>query len=87
MLCLVVSLVVLRVSVYFLFNAPKCAVDFSVVFSVFFSHRVDESHQDAETASHNNASDRRAHLISLKVLRLRLLIVLVCLRLLAVRRL
>jgi hypothetical protein len=32
-------------------------LDLSVVFSVFFSHGVDESHQNAKTASHDNASD------------------------------
>jgi hypothetical protein len=58
---------------------------FAVVFAVFFSHGVDESHQNAKTASHNNASNRRAHRISLKVLGLHLALVLVCLRLLALR--
>jgi hypothetical protein len=42
-------------------------LDFSVVFAVFFSHGVDESHQNAKTASHDNASNRRAHRITPKV--------------------
>jgi hypothetical protein len=56
--------VAFHVSVYFLFNAPKCAVYFAVVFAVFFSHGVDESHQNAKTASHDNANKRRAHRIT-----------------------
>jgi hypothetical protein len=38
-------------------------VYFAVVFAVLFSHGVDESHQNAKTASHDNASNRRAHAI------------------------
>jgi hypothetical protein len=38
-------------------------VYFAVVFAVFFSHGVNESHQNAKTASHDNASNRRAHRI------------------------
>jgi hypothetical protein len=38
-------------------------VYFAVVFAVFFSHGVNESHQNAKTASHDNASNRRAHCI------------------------
>lgn len=64
LLCLVVSLVAFHVSVYFLFNAAERALNFAVVFSVFFSHGVDESHQNAKAASHDNASNRRAHRIS-----------------------
>ena len=35
-----------------------------MVFAVFFSHGVNESHQNAKTASHDNASNRRAHRIT-----------------------
>lgn len=87
LLCLVVSLVAFHVSVYFLFNTSEGALYFAVVFPVFFSHCVDESHQNAKTASHDNASNRRAHRISLGGLRLHLLLVQVCLGLLAVRQL
>jgi hypothetical protein len=37
-----------------------------MIFAVFFSHRVDESHQNAKTASHDNANNLRTHVIILR---------------------
>jgi hypothetical protein len=55
--------VTFHVSVYLLFNSSERSLYLAVILAIFFSHGVDESHQNAKTASHDNANKRRAHLI------------------------
>jgi nitrate reductase NapE component len=38
-----------------------------MIFAVFFSHGVDESHQNAKTASHNNANNLRTHFVTSRI--------------------